>query len=127
MATSTDSLDVETAPSQRVQRLAELPANQRVIIEVILPATEISYAQLNEAALAILPPPTQAEFDRTISELVSQGYLRSFVDDNQVFYQLESDLTPDKRDEKSLHGPRSRTLTDTLDALDMLEIDDPFG
>lgn len=126
MTTSTDSLQIQQ-PSLRVRLLAELPSHQHMIIEAILPDTEISYQQLNDRVMSLASRPTQSQFDKTINELVSHGYLSSFIEDGHVFYLLDADLSPDKRDEQSLHGSGSRRLLDTLDALDSLEFDDPFA
>jgi len=126
MATSTSRLENYHERS-RAQRLAELPPPQRVLIGVMLPVGEMSYWMLRDAVLASEDAHLVANFDHTLNELIVAGYLSSFIEDGQVYYLLEATLAPDKRDEQSVHNMRRRSLTDTLDALDTMDFDDPFA
>ncbi|MFQ3645520.1 MAG: hypothetical protein SNJ80_01185 [Anaerolinea sp.] len=126
MATSSSRLS--TQPSKtRAQRLAELPPHQRAVIAVILPRGEMSYWALRDEVLQSAHAADVYNFDATLNELIVQGYLTSFIEDGQVYYLVEQNLSPDKRDEQSLHNSNRRSLKDTLDALDSMDFDDPFA
>jgi hypothetical protein len=126
MATSSSRLS-DQPPKTRTQRLAELPPHQRAVVEVILPQGEMSYWALREGVHQSPNAGDVPNFDDALNELVVQGYLTSFIEDSQVYYLVDANLTPHKRDERSLHNSSRRNLTDTLDGLQNIEFDDPFA
>lgn len=123
MATSSSRLSAHP-PKTRAQRLAELPLHQRAVITVILSQGEMSYTALRDSVLQSDHAAHVPNFDNTLNELIVQGYLTSFIEDDQVFYLVQADLAPDKRDERSLHGSHSSSLDAMLDSLDL---EDPFA
>ncbi len=126
MATSSSRLSAQP-PKTRAQRLAELPPHQRAVIAVILPLGEMSYWTLRDGVMQGANAADVHNFDATLNELIVQGYLSSFIEDGQVYYLVEQNLSPDKRDEQSLHNSSRLNLKDTLDALDSMDFDDPFA
>jgi hypothetical protein len=110
-----------------LSRLQEFPVHQRRVIELLLEPRELSYETLRVKLIESETPLHLAQFNSAITELVRDGYLVSFIEDGEVYYFLESDLNPDKRDEMSMHGSRPDRLLDALDALDGLDLSDPFS
>ncbi len=128
MSTSTESLQSQQAAAEnkKLSRLQEFPVHQRRIVEALLVPRELPYETLRKQLVDSDTPMLSTQFDSAITELVRAGYLISFIEDGEVYYFLEADLKADKRDEMSLHGSRPDRLLDALDALDGLDLSDPF-
>jgi hypothetical protein len=129
MSTSTESLQAQqaSADNKKLSRLQEFPVHQRRIIELLLEPRELPYESLRTKIMDSDTPLHSAQFNAAITELVRDGYLVSFIEDGEVYYFLEFDVKPEKRDEMSMHGSRPDRLLDALDALDGLDLSDPFA
>jgi hypothetical protein len=114
MASST-SKNGQYSENTTKKRLGEFSTAQRAIIEVLFIPREMPYRELKQKVLQTSHTPTQTQFDNAINELIRQGYLVSFIEDGEVYYLLDADVKPEKRDEVGHHGSRPDLLLDHLD------------
>lgn len=91
-------------------QIAQLPANQHVVMEILLTSREMSYSHLCEA-IKHLPDDkrlSQSQIDSTLYELISIGYLTSFMEDGEIIYMMQLKGNQQKRDEQRLWDSMSR-------------------
>jgi hypothetical protein len=87
-----------------LSQIAQLPANQHTVMETMLHAKEMSYSRLCET-IKHLPDNTrltQSQIDSTLYELISAGYLTSFMEDGEIIYMVQLKGKSQKRDEQRL-------------------------
>jgi hypothetical protein len=101
-------------------RLKDFTWAERIILEIILPHTELPYSRLCDEAKTKNPPLINEDFNNALNDLVKMGYLSSFYEDGELLYLVEKKLTPDKRDEKIVRGSSPDTLLDSLENQDEL-------
>jgi hypothetical protein len=113
MASSTSS-NGQYSDNSSHKRLGDFTLAQRAIIEVLFTPREMPYRELNQKVLQTSHAPSQTQFDNAINELIRLGYLMSFIEDGEVYYLLDADVKPEKRDEVAHRSSRPDLFLDNL-------------
>lgn len=107
MSTSTGNLQSYEAKNRKrisdLSQIVDLPSNQHTVMSLVS-SREMSYSRLCDAVKHLSDDKrlSQSQLDSTLYELISIGYLSSFMEDGEIIYMVQLKGKQDKRDEQRL-------------------------